>query len=116
MVALLFDFATMPAYVSTPASVALAANYSEDCLFLNIWTPPDAHIGSDCPVMVWIYGGGFQQGSTSQPAYHGNKLAERGVVVVSLNYRCIHYMKYTRLVKMHNDKLHLARIDCIECK
>eukprot|EP00953_Heterococcus_sp_UTEX-ZZ885_P032159 16806-Heterococcus_DN1.PRE.5 len=58
---------------------ALTANYSEDCLFLNVWTPPGAHIGSDYPVMVWIYGGGFQQGSTSQPAYHGNKLAERGV-------------------------------------
>jgi Carboxylesterase family len=72
-----------------PCSVltALTANYSEDCLFLNVWTPPGAHIGSDYPVMVWIYGGGFQQGSTSQPAYHGNKLAERGVVVVSLNYR-----------------------------
>ena len=59
---------------------------SEDCLFLNIWTP-----GIDRarrPVMVWIHGGGFTIGSGSEPYYAGATLADRGdVVVVTINYR-----------------------------
>lgn len=59
---------------------------SEDCLYLNVWTPsasPDAHL----PVMVWIYGGGFQAGATSEGRQDGEMLAKKGVVVVSMNYR-----------------------------
>jgi para-nitrobenzyl esterase len=59
---------------------------SEDCLYLNVWTPaasPKAHL----PVMVWIYGGGFVAGSTSEPRQDGENLAKKGVVVVSCNYR-----------------------------
>ncbi len=59
---------------------------SEDCLYLNVWTPatsPQAHL----PVMVWIYGGGFGAGSTSEPRQDGENLAKKGVVVVSMNYR-----------------------------
>jgi para-nitrobenzyl esterase len=59
---------------------------SEDCLYLNVWTPkasPDAKL----PVMVWIYGGGFQAGATSEPRQDGERLARKGVVVVSMNYR-----------------------------
>lgn len=59
---------------------------SEDCLYLNIWTPADAK-GKRLPVMVWIYGGGLQNGSASTPLYAGDKLAQRGVIVVSANYR-----------------------------
>jgi len=59
---------------------------SEDCLGLNIWTP--AHpAGALLPVMVWIHGGGFQIGASSQSAYDGEALAAQGVVVVSINYR-----------------------------
>ena len=59
---------------------------SEDCLTLNIWTP--ARTAADrLPVMVWIHGGGFYVGSGSSPAYDGEALARRGVVVVTLNYR-----------------------------
>ena len=59
---------------------------SEDCLYLNVWTP--AKSASDgLPVMVWIYGGGFAGGQTSVPLYDGAKLAEKGVVVVSVAYR-----------------------------
>ncbi len=59
---------------------------SEDCLGLNVWTPArDA--SQKLPVMVWIHGGGFQIGSSSQTAYDGEALASRGVVVVSINYR-----------------------------
>lgn len=59
---------------------------SEDCLTLNVWTPAGAKKGS-LPVMVWIYGGGFQAGGTSEPRQDGQFLARRNVVVVSMNYR-----------------------------
>ena len=59
---------------------------SEDCLYLNVWTPATA--ASDrLPVLVWIYGGGFNGGSTSVPVHDGARLARRGVVLVSLAYR-----------------------------
>jgi len=59
---------------------------SEDCLYLNVWAPSDAE-GAKLPVMVWIYGGGFQQGSAANPVFDGSRLAHRGVIVVSINYR-----------------------------
>jgi para-nitrobenzyl esterase len=58
---------------------------SEDCLTLNVWVPADAK--AKLPVMVWIYGGGFQAGATSEPRQEGHNLAKQGVVVVSMNYR-----------------------------
>jgi para-nitrobenzyl esterase len=62
------------------------AGKSEDCLTLNVWTPAkDA--SAKFPVMVWIYGGGYQAGATSEPRQDGQFLAKRGVVVVSMNYR-----------------------------
>jgi para-nitrobenzyl esterase len=59
---------------------------SEDCLYLNVWTPSNA-ADDHLPVLVWIYGGGFSFGSTSEPGYNGEKLAKRGVVLVSIAYR-----------------------------
>jgi para-nitrobenzyl esterase len=59
---------------------------SEDCLYLNVWTPAKSATES-LPVMVWIYGGGFVLGQTSVPVYDGTKLAEKGVVLVSVAYR-----------------------------
>jgi para-nitrobenzyl esterase len=62
------------------------AGKSEDCLYLNVWTP--AKSASDrIPVFVWIYGGGFNGGSTSEPNYSGENLARKGVVLVSIAYR-----------------------------
>lgn len=59
---------------------------SEDCLYLNVWTPAkDAR--ANLPVMVWIYGGGFAAGASSEPRQDGTILAKKGVVVVSMNYR-----------------------------
>jgi para-nitrobenzyl esterase len=59
---------------------------SEDCLYLNVWTP--ARSSSErLPVMVWIHGGGFQAGSASEPRQDGGRLARKGVVVVGINYR-----------------------------
>jgi para-nitrobenzyl esterase len=60
--------------------------FSEDCLYLNVWTPAKTP-GEKLPVMAWIHGGGFIIGSTATPAYDGAKLAEKGVVVVSIAYR-----------------------------
>jgi para-nitrobenzyl esterase len=59
---------------------------SEDCLYLNIWTPAKSP-GDKIPVLVWIYGGGFSFGSTSTPVHNGEHLARKGVVLVSINYR-----------------------------
>ena len=59
---------------------------SEDCLYLNVWTPAKSPAES-LPVMVWIYGGAFVLGSTSTPLYSGEQLAKMGVIVVSIAYR-----------------------------
>lgn len=59
---------------------------SEDCLTLNVWTPATKK-SAKLPVMVWIFGGGFQGGGTSEPRQDGEHLARKGVVVVSMNYR-----------------------------
>lgn len=61
---------------------------SENCLYLNLWTPPGkAASPGGWPVMVWIYGGGFTSGAGSVPIYNGAALARRGVIVVNFNYR-----------------------------
>jgi para-nitrobenzyl esterase len=59
---------------------------SEDCLYLNIWAPA-APSKTKLPVMVWLYGGGWTNGSASIPNYWGNNLAKRGVIVVTVAYR-----------------------------
>ena len=59
---------------------------SEDCLYLNVWTPAKS-ANERLPVMVWIYGGGFVGGMTGIPTYDGTRLAEKGVVLVSVAYR-----------------------------
>jgi para-nitrobenzyl esterase len=59
---------------------------SEDCLYLNVWTP--AKSGREkLPVLVYIFGGGFQNGDGSEPRYDGESMARKGIVAVSLNYR-----------------------------
>jgi para-nitrobenzyl esterase len=63
----------------------LGAGISEDCLYLNVWTP--AKSGEKLPVLVWIYGGGFAGGRTSEALFDGAALARKGVVYVSVAYR-----------------------------
>lgn len=70
---------------------------SEDCLYANVWTPKVVQPGAGkkvgakkaagLPVMVWIYGGGFVNGSGAAAIYDGARLAKRGVVVINFNYR-----------------------------
>jgi para-nitrobenzyl esterase len=59
---------------------------SEDCLYLNVWTPAKS-AGDKLPVFVYIYGGGFNEGSGAAPSYDGEGLAKKGIVMVNLNYR-----------------------------
>lgn len=59
---------------------------SEDCLYLNIWTPAKS-AKERIPVMVWIHGGGFSAGSASEQLFYGDKLARKGVILVCIAYR-----------------------------
>ncbi|MEW9623526.1 carboxylesterase/lipase family protein [Rhodanobacter sp. S2-g] len=63
-----------------------SAGMSEDCLYLNVWTPAHAH-GGMLPVLVYFYGGGFAGGDGSELRYDGASLAQRGIVTVTVNYR-----------------------------
>ncbi len=59
---------------------------SEDCLYLNVWTPA-THKDKNLPVLVYFYGGGFSAGDGSEPRYNGEAMAQEGIVVVTVNYR-----------------------------
>ena len=67
-----------------------ASGMSEDCLYLNVWTPvrlPQSTRPVKLPVLVYFYGGGFVAGDGSEPRYDGASLAARGIVTVTVNYR-----------------------------
>lgn len=59
---------------------------SEDCLYLNVWTPAKRNT-KDLPVLVYFYGGGNVAGDASEPRYDGESMAKKGIVVVTCNYR-----------------------------
>lgn len=59
---------------------------SEDCLYLNVWTPAK-HTDKNLPVLVYFYGGGMQAGDGSELRYDGASMAKEGIVVVTVNYR-----------------------------
>jgi len=75
-----------PACMQTGVSMPGEAppTVSEDCLYLNIWAPADAR---GLPVIMWIYGGGFFNGSASMPLYWGDRLARRGAIIVTIGHR-----------------------------
>lgn len=78
--------ASCPQPSARPEGWSQEPSLSEDCLYLNVWTP--ACDGRARPVMVWLHGGGFSIGSGSWPVYDGTALARRGdVVVVTVNHR-----------------------------
>ncbi|HVW75381.1 MAG TPA: carboxylesterase family protein [Rhizomicrobium sp.] len=60
---------------------------SEDCLYMNIWVPPGAKPGDHLPVVVWVHGGGFQEGSINFDVYSGEPLARKGVIFMGISYR-----------------------------
>jgi carboxylesterase type B len=65
-----------------------APEESEDCLYLNVWSPATTPPTGGFPVMFWIYGGNLQFGTARMPEYDGENIAAmRGIVVVSINYR-----------------------------
>ncbi len=75
-----------PACMQAANSQGNTAPVSEDCLYLNVWTPAKK-AGEKNPVIVWIYGGGFSGGSTSVSMYDGMGFAKKGIVLVSVAYR-----------------------------
>lgn len=87
---------------------------SEDCLYLNVYTPAQ---GADeaLPVMVWIYGGGFQGGRASNPEFDGAAISERGAILVSFNYRCgaLGFFALPELDEEHGGSTNLGLLDQI---
>jgi para-nitrobenzyl esterase len=93
-----FAPACMQVGVSMPGETPPAV--SEDCLYLNIWTPAKS-AQEHLPVMVWIYGGGYINGSASMPLYWGDQLAHKGVIVVTIAYRLgpLGFLAYSELTR-----------------
>jgi para-nitrobenzyl esterase len=79
-----FAAACMQEGVSMPGEAPPAV--SEDCLYLNIWTPAKS-AAEHLPVLVWIHGGGYRNGYAAMPLYWGDRLARTGVIVVTIAYR-----------------------------
>jgi para-nitrobenzyl esterase len=75
-----------PACVQSNPALANMPAPSEDCLYLNVWSPAKS-AAERLAVLVWIHGGGFTAGATMERLYHGENLARKGVVVVSIGYR-----------------------------
>ena len=73
------------------------AGPAEDCLYLNLWMPANAT--EKLPVMVWIYGGGFQAGATSEPRQDAGNLSKKGVLVVEQS----HGGQFHRYLRAHYD-------------
>lgn len=63
------------------------APYSEDCLYLNVWTKAAGQTTANLPVALWIHGGGYREGWGSEPEFDGQEWAAKDVVLVSINYR-----------------------------
>ncbi|MBQ2127806.1 MAG: carboxylesterase family protein, partial [Prevotella sp.] len=63
------------------------APYSEDCLYLNVWTKAPGETEKKLPVALWIHGGGYREGWGSEPEFDGQEWASKDVVLVTINYR-----------------------------
>lgn len=77
---------------------------SEDCLYLNVWTPAKK-TDEKLPVVVWFFGGALQWGYPSEMEFDGERVARRGVVVVSVNYRVavMGFMTHPQIIKEQPD-------------
>ncbi|MEY3744732.1 MAG: hypothetical protein RLZ48_410 [Actinomycetota bacterium] len=76
----------VPGFLELSQSISVD-DMEEDCHFLNVFVPDHATPESKLPVLFWVHGGGFVNGSGSADWYHGGNLAGRGTVVVTINYR-----------------------------
>lgn len=73
-------------FYSKEWNVDPAIPMDEDCLYLNIWTPAVCE-SENLPVYVWFFGGGLQYGNTAEMEFDGERIARRGIIVVTVNYR-----------------------------
>ena len=80
------DFEPESFYYREFYSVLAATPMSEDCLYLNVWTPAKT-AGDKLPVLFWIHGGGFVHGAGSEFVFDGEAIAKNGVILVTFNYR-----------------------------
>lgn len=87
-------------------SDSISKTSSEDCLFLNVWTPASAKSGAKLPVMVWIHGGAFVFGSGSQADFSGVQFAKQGVILITFNYRLgrLGFFAFPALSKEHPEE------------
>jgi len=82
-----FQAAHYPGGYTTEWGYGDEAPYSEDCLYLNVWTKASGEPEKKLPVALWIFGGGLREGWGSEPEFDGQEWAARDVVLVSFNYR-----------------------------
>ncbi|MFL6734412.1 MAG: carboxylesterase/lipase family protein [Sphingomicrobium sp.] len=97
-----------------PQRSSASGAQSEDCLFLNVWTP-DARSGPRLPVMVYFHGGAYSGGSVTDPLNDGRHLASNGAVVVTVNHRlnAFGYLYLARLDPRFPDSGNLGQLDLI---
>ena len=82
-----FQAAHYPGGYTTEWGYGDEAPYSEDCLYLNVWTKKPGQTDAKLPVAIWIFGGGMREGWGSEPEFDGQEWANKDVVLVSFNYR-----------------------------
>ncbi|MCQ2051681.1 MAG: carboxylesterase family protein [Bacteroidaceae bacterium] len=82
-----FQAAHYPGGYTTEWGYGEEAPYSEDCLYLNVWTKKPGKTDAKLPVAIWIFGGGMREGWGSEPEFDGQEWAAKDVVLVSFNYR-----------------------------
>jgi len=89
---------------AAPGSISEGS--SEDCLYLNLWTPAGTKTNAKLPVMMWIHGGAFVGGSGSSPQNSGNQFANQGVILVTINYRLgrLGHFAFPALSKEHPEE------------
>lgn len=92
-----------------------AENISEDCLYLNVYTP--AENGDEkLPVLFWIYGGGFSGGRSSNPEFDGEAINSKGAILVTINYRCgpLGFFALPELDEKYGGSANLGLLDQIQ--
>lgn len=87
--------------------------YSEDCLYLDVWAPEDAKAEDGLPVFVFIHGGAFVQGSPNMPTYDGTEFANDGIIQVNLPYR-LNALGFTAFEEMEDEYGYLGNTGLLD--